>query len=1254
MRKNSLVWWHLSDLHWEVQSSTDRRAFLTFLHESLKSRLDEFGPPDFVVFTGDVTFSGDAAQFDAAEQHFFAQLRGLLGGSVPPFFFVPGNHDLRRTAANAVNPQLIQSLTSNRSLNEFLDEEEYVAMVRRPFAAFDTFMSRLSPNVTPTVLGWHTRLAVGDTSILLLGVNSAWASSFHKNSDSKVDDERHLLIGQRQLLELVESRSKGELVIVMMHHPLTWLNGFSDTQTRQLLQSYADFVLFGHTHALHDLSQTISAAGAAVFLPAPAIYDRAPTDTVEYARGYNVVRFDTEARRGAAHYYLYSDRYRIKFRPAADLFPGVDQSHFPIDLSRSRQQAAPESKPRYQSLADALASYPAVAAISQFLETALNAASLERHTVEYFETIVVSLARESDVVDQDLAACFWEAVVLSRALIYCDLVQLGSLGQKPYLCRHSVDHLCSKLDEFKKVEQAGLQLTVDEYRHLFSLSFDSCSFNSAALSAISEPYRRLFALPWAMSRLLLYLDYPELIPFALRTEGRVAALYVGVKPERLSILSHDFEVKRSLLTISLRIQDKNAFFAVTLLKHYFDIVIRLVADLWRQSQRVLPPLTLLLDFPRWRNKVIDAYELTVETTPIVRLLMGRAMYRDARHVWFRELLQNALDANSARRSLDETGYDSRLNIELHGSGACIIRDNGIGMSRQHILLYLTRLGRSIWNSEELTDGKGISRENALRAIGKFGIGFAAVFQDAERVLVRTKFFREIGEAGWLVDFTSVEKPFLLEEAADVPIGTEVEIQLKTDKDRALSPTTFAQIVREFFVYIDDNVFITPDVGVARNLAQVELVDTGLRGRLLFRDCTSNEQIGPYRFRLRCMFGFDLRQKEKSERPPASYLLVANAGVRVFQQGSLLLKPGKQYILVEESNQGTKYEDQREHGIKHFWVIIDFEKGASPILPSRSEIDIDKALATQVLDLVQKSFCDALQSVAQEIAGRPLEPAQRRKLLLSVLRYSTENYHSYSRRRARFDLFCNVAMIENAAVEIYTQYGNVRVQSADDAEHYITIEELRKQPAGVFVAEAVGKSPLFRVYAKAMNLHEWVIVDEDREYALFSKAIGSVEWKGFALEKDIYAERLQVFDEIVDSPLTVLVRGDYAVIANHIFGDEAFIVLPTNIPGSWKRGEAAAHVRKDVMKTCPARVLINPRHTVYECLSGFAAKAHSAGAIGSLRELKLLLDNLCDGVIESERVTVARERWRAIQRDLRALLGGKLPETSYSELVVRRQ
>src|SRR5262249_42354748 len=145
--------------------------------------------------------------------------------------------------------------------------------------------------------------------------------------------------------------------------------------------------------------------------------------------------------------------------------------------------------------------------------------------------------------------------------------------------------------------------------------------------------------------------------------------------------------------------------------------------------------------------------LSVEATPIIRLLMGKTFYGGVENIWFRELLQNALDANGTRASLDPTASKSKIWIRRNGVRSVVIRDNGIGMSYQHILRYLTTLGRSIWSSDELEDAG--SKETRQVTIGKFGIGFVSVFQAAERVIVRTRFFREDEATGWAVDFTSI-------------------------------------------------------------------------------------------------------------------------------------------------------------------------------------------------------------------------------------------------------------------------------------------------------------------------------------------------------------------------------------------------------------------------------------------------------------------------------------------------------------------
>ena len=91
-----------------------------------------------------------------------------------------------------------------KSLNEFLDADELVDTVQRPFAAFEKLSRRCMPKAEWASLGWWQELDIRGTKLFVAGTHSAWASSYHTDADGTVDDERHLLLGQRQLQNLME------------------------------------------------------------------------------------------------------------------------------------------------------------------------------------------------------------------------------------------------------------------------------------------------------------------------------------------------------------------------------------------------------------------------------------------------------------------------------------------------------------------------------------------------------------------------------------------------------------------------------------------------------------------------------------------------------------------------------------------------------------------------------------------------------------------------------------------------------------------------------------------------------------------------------------------------------------------------------------------------------------------------------------------------------------------------------------------
>ena len=91
-----MKWLHLSDLHVHAARSTSQRAawqsFLAYFQNL------SFGNLDFVIVTGDLSYSGDAEEFKLFAA-FVAELRALLQRPCPPIILAPGNHDINRTIA---------------------------------------------------------------------------------------------------------------------------------------------------------------------------------------------------------------------------------------------------------------------------------------------------------------------------------------------------------------------------------------------------------------------------------------------------------------------------------------------------------------------------------------------------------------------------------------------------------------------------------------------------------------------------------------------------------------------------------------------------------------------------------------------------------------------------------------------------------------------------------------------------------------------------------------------------------------------------------------------------------------------------------------------------------------------------------------------------------------------------------------------------------------------------------------------------
>ena len=172
---------------------------------------------------------------------------------------------------------------------------------------------------------------------------------------------------------------------------------------------------------------------------------------------------------------------------------------------------------------------------------------------------------------------------------------------------------------------------------------------------------------------------------------------------------------------------------------------------------------------------IDYKLMDIDFRALIDLLSNH-LYKDKSSV-IRELLSNANDALYAREK-ELISENERLIIRLwldHGTTTqLIVKDNGIGMSKDDLIHYLATIGAGLTKE----------RRNKFQGdpiffdewIGRFGIGFLSAFFIAEKIIVKT---RKSGNPGYCWQ-SEGERNYTITELVDLEIGTSVVIDLKPD------------------------------------------------------------------------------------------------------------------------------------------------------------------------------------------------------------------------------------------------------------------------------------------------------------------------------------------------------------------------------------------------------------------------------------------------------------------------------------------
>jgi hypothetical protein len=303
-----LSWMHISDWH-QRGSEFDRLKVRDALIDDLRGRADldpGLAQLDFVIFSGDLTFSGRPEEYEAFATEFLGPVLDAAGLDQEHFIAVPGNHDVDRTALHLFDPQLLSRLKDPATVNHLVADRRTLRMLLEPFSEYTAFAREhlVFEHGDDPAYAFHRRFQVEDCVVVVAAVNSALLSGRHFDSTNEVDDRGRLIVGQRQVDAALRGCGEGDICIGVMHHPLAWLADFEQPMLKRRFTETCQFLLHGHEH-IADFSVAHSPQGDLITVPAGAAYDRTATG---YLNGFSYITVDTKRQAGNVMFRRWSDR----------------------------------------------------------------------------------------------------------------------------------------------------------------------------------------------------------------------------------------------------------------------------------------------------------------------------------------------------------------------------------------------------------------------------------------------------------------------------------------------------------------------------------------------------------------------------------------------------------------------------------------------------------------------------------------------------------------------------------------------------------------------------------------------------------------------------------------------------------------------------------------------------------------------------------------------------------------------------------
>ena len=265
----------------------------------------------FVTMTGDVAYSGSAAEYEIAHT-FFDELRSGLQSIRPGVrveeVFIPGNHDCSLKPENAVRNIVLDGILAKccdapyRPLDDLIGE---CLKVQDNF--FDFRARRLShkQDSDPILTGaarlfYRHQFEIEGHLLRFDCYNSAWMSQIHERPGQLLMPLD--LSAQWSRDHGTDESQTPDVVMSLFHHPDNWFEPNNARAFRKEIARLSDIVMTGHEHVAEQHTKTSLEGGTSEYFEGAVLQESGYPQS-----GFNTLTLDLAARRRQVALYEWKD-----------------------------------------------------------------------------------------------------------------------------------------------------------------------------------------------------------------------------------------------------------------------------------------------------------------------------------------------------------------------------------------------------------------------------------------------------------------------------------------------------------------------------------------------------------------------------------------------------------------------------------------------------------------------------------------------------------------------------------------------------------------------------------------------------------------------------------------------------------------------------------------------------------------------------------------------------------------------------------